>query len=90
MCCEMIKCRCRAPECFQAGSGSVGAPGECTVLCGEDKEIERCRAPECSEPEVAGLGHLDWAASTSYEKKHRNCSMFQEFVRMLPSESFSL
>ena len=53
-------------------------------------KIDRCRAPECSEPEVAGSGHLDGTASASYGKKRRNYSMFQELVRMLPSESFSL
>ena len=56
MCCEKVKCGYQAPECFQAGSGQVGAPGEFAVLCGE-KKIDSCRALECFEPEVAESGH---------------------------------
>jgi hypothetical protein len=87
--CEKIKCRCPAPERFRTGSGRVGTSAECTVLCGEKKKSTGVGPPSASSRKWAGRG-TGLSCWCSYGKKCRSCSMFQELVSMLPSESFNL
>ena len=89
VCCEHVRnADVRPPS--DSGPGVAGSGCCVSALCCAGREkIDRCRAPECAEPEVAGSGHSDSATSAAYEKKRCNYSMFQDFVKIFPLESFS-
>ena len=52
---QKIKCRCRAPELFRAGSDRVGEPKKAVLACGE-KKIDWCRPPSAPSWKWPGQG----------------------------------
>ena len=90
VCCEHVRnAGVRPPSDSEPGMAGSGRRVS-ALCCAGRRKIDRCRGCRVLRTGSGLVGALGLSRWCSYGKKRRNCSMFQELVRMLPSESFSL